>query len=75
MLLAKIVCSDPDCVGELEIAVDRLTKLDGYVCECGHGFVLASVSELAEPGGEVVSIATRRRSDTARHGRRGFRAA
>jgi hypothetical protein len=60
MLLAKIVCSDPECYEELEIAVKRLLQLDGFVCECGSGFVLTAVSELAEPGGEVVSIAKRR---------------
>lgn len=59
MLLARIVCSDPGCDEEVEIAVERLMQLDGYVCECGHGFVLVSVSELSEPGGEVISIATR----------------
>ena len=59
VLLARIVCSDPDCDEELEITVETLTKLDGYVCECGHGFVLESVSELKEPGGEVISIAER----------------
>ena len=59
MLLAKIICSDPGCEEEHEIAVKRLMQLDGFVCECGHGFVLASVSEQKEPGGEVVSIAER----------------
>ena len=57
MLLAKIICSDPGCEEEHEIAVKRLMQLDGYVCECGYGFVLASVAEVSEPGGEIVSIA------------------
>ena len=60
MLLATLVCSDADCTEEIEIAVRRLVQLDGFVCDgCGHGFVLASVSELAEPGGTVVSLARR----------------
>ena len=60
MLLARIACSDPDCDVEHEIAVRRLMQLDGFVCEgCGHGFVLTSVSELSEPGGELISIAER----------------
>ena len=67
MLLARIVCSDPDCDVEHEIAVKRLMQLDGFACEaCGHGFVLASVSELSERGGEVVSIATRREPPSQR---------
>ncbi len=62
MLLAKIVCSDPGCDEEHEIAVNRLMQLEGFVCECGSGFVLTAVSELQEPGGEVVSIAKRRQA-------------
>jgi hypothetical protein len=60
MLLAKIVCSDPGCEEEHEIAVNRLLQLEGFVCECGYGFVLTSVAEVKETGGEVVSIAKRR---------------
>ncbi len=60
MLLAKLTCSDPGCDEEIEIAVKRLVQLDGFVCDgCGNGFVLATVSELVEPDGEVVSIARR----------------
>ena len=66
MLLAKLICSDPDCDGEVEIAVKRLIQLDGFSCECGHGYVLASVAELKEPGGEIVSIATRRQDRSPR---------
>ena len=60
MLLAKLICSDADCTEEIEIAVRHLVQLDGFSCDgCGHGFVLVSVSELAEPGGEVISLARR----------------
>jgi hypothetical protein len=60
MLIAKIVCSSPECETEHEIAVHRLIQLEGFVCDdCGHGFVLASVSEMAEPGGQVISLAQR----------------
>lgn len=75
MLLAKIICSDPGCYEEHEIAVNRLVQLDGFTCECGYGFVLASVAEVAEPGGEVVSIAKRRPGAAAQVGRRRSRAA
>jgi hypothetical protein len=61
MLLAKLVCSDPECTDEIEISVKRLSQLGDFTCECGYGFVLESVSELSEPGGEVVSIASRMR--------------
>lgn len=75
MLLAKIICSDPGCHEEHEIAVNRLAQLDGFTCECGYGYVLASVAELAEPGGEVISIAKRRPGAGAKVGRRRSRAA
>ena len=60
MLLTKIVCSDPECIEEIEVAVERLEELDGFVCECGFGFVLMDVSELGEPAGSVVSLPARR---------------
>jgi len=66
MLLARIVCSDPGCDEEHEIAVQRLIQLEGFSCECGYGFVLESVAEVREPGGEVVSIATRRERPAAK---------
>ena len=75
MLLAKIICSDPGCDEEHEIAVNRLAQLDGFTCECGYGYVLASVAELSEPGGEVVSIATRRPGGGVEVGCRSRRAA
>jgi hypothetical protein len=66
VLLAKIVCSDPDCPAEAEVAIDHVSELEGRVCECGFGFVLMQISELRQPGGEVVSIATRRRPPAER---------
>ncbi len=60
MLLARIVCSDPDCIEELEVAVEELDELDGFVCECGHGFVLIEVAELRPSGARVVSMPARR---------------
>ena len=62
MLLARIVCSDRNCTEELEVAVESLDELEGFVCECGHGFVLMEVSELRESGGSVVSLPDRRPS-------------
>lgn len=65
MLLARIICSDPGCEAELEVAVTRLEELEGFACECGHGFVLSAVSELRQPGGDVVSITPPRRAAPA----------
>jgi len=62
MLLARIVCSDPRCTEELEVAVQELDELDGFVCECSHGFVLIEVAELRQPGGSLVSIPARHRA-------------
>jgi len=57
MLIAKVVCSDRDCHEEREIEIAALDDLDGLVCECGHGFVLAYVYEQREPGGELIPFA------------------
>jgi hypothetical protein len=56
VLLAKIVCSDPDCEKDLEIVIEDLDELAGLVCECSFGFVLSAVSELRPDEAKVVSI-------------------
>jgi hypothetical protein len=62
MFLVTIVCSDPECTEEREIAVDELDEVEGELCECGHGFVVVSVSELNElaRSGSLVSLPDRR---------------
>jgi len=60
MLLARIICSDPACTEEVEVTVESLDDLDGFVCECGFGFVLAQVSELREASGAVIPLPERR---------------
>jgi len=59
VLLARIICSDPSCPEEIEVAVESLDDLDGFVCECGFGFVLAQVAELRETSGAVISLPRR----------------
>ena len=51
-----------------EIAVEHLEEVEGLVCECGHGFVVISVSELDEPArsGRLISLPERRRSSARR---------
>jgi hypothetical protein len=49
MFLVTVVCSDPECAEEREIAVEDLDAVDATVCECGHGFVVVTVSELGAP--------------------------
>jgi hypothetical protein len=61
VLTAKITCSDPGCEDWREIPITDLRELDGLVCECGFGFVLERIYELSEPGGKIVSMASRRR--------------
>jgi hypothetical protein len=56
VLVATIVCSDPDCDRDLEIVIDDLDELAGLVCDCGYGFVLSTVSELRPEEAKVVSI-------------------
>ena len=56
MFLARIECSDPECESELELVLEELDELHGLVCDCGYGFVLASVSELRRDDAKVVEI-------------------
>lgn len=62
MFLVTIICSDPECIEERETAVEELDAVDSYVCECGHGFVVVTVSELNEPtrSGSLLTLADRR---------------
>jgi hypothetical protein len=66
MLLVKVVCSDPACIEEREIAVHDLDEVDSEFCECGYGFAVVTVSELNEPArsGSLVSLPKRRRTPT-----------
>ena len=68
MFIARIVCSDAACTEELEVMVESLDELDRYLCDCGHGFVLITVSELSEAPepGVVVSLPERRRARARR---------
>jgi hypothetical protein len=61
VFLAQIICSDPVCTEELEVTIENLDELDGFLCDCGHGFVLLTVSELRDVSGVVVSLPERRR--------------
>jgi hypothetical protein len=58
MLLVAVVCSDPECAEERELAVEDLDALDATPCECGHGFVVVAVSELDERDrtGSLISL-------------------
>ena len=60
MLLARIVCSDPGCDEEKDVVVEWLDQLEGLVCECGHGFVLESVSSLEARPAAIISLDLRR---------------
>jgi hypothetical protein len=62
MLLVTVVCSDPECIEEREVAVEDLNAIDDTVCDCGHGFMVVAVSALDESArsGSVVSLPERR---------------
>ena len=68
MLLARIICSDAACTEELEVTIESLDQVDRYLCDCGHGFVLLTVSELREAParGVVVTLPERRRARARR---------
>ncbi len=66
MLLARIVCSDPRCIEELEVEIGELDELNGFVCECGYGFVLMEVSELRRTDGSLLAFPSRERAPERR---------
>jgi hypothetical protein len=68
MLLVTVMCSDPQCVEEREVLVDELQAVETHVCDCGFGFVVVSVSELAETprSGSVISLPDRHRPPSRR---------
>jgi hypothetical protein len=68
MFLVMIVCSDSECIEEREMAVDDLDAIDNHLCECGHGFVVVTVSELDEPerSGSLISLPERERTPSRR---------
>jgi hypothetical protein len=68
MLLVTVICSDPECIEEREVAVDRLDDVEAEPCDCGHGFVVVAVSELDErpPPGSLISLPRRNRAPSRR---------
>jgi hypothetical protein len=60
MLLATVVCSDPQCFEERELAVETLDEVDRDICECGHGFVVVTVARLEESGRAAPVVSLRR---------------
>jgi hypothetical protein len=67
MLLVTVVCSDPECAEERELALENLDAIDDTVCDCSHGFVVVAVSELEQDrSGSVITLPERRRSQSRR---------
>ena len=68
MLLVAVICSDPDCAEEREVAVEELNAIDETCCECGYGFVVVAVSELdqADRSGSLISLPGRRPAPSRR---------
>jgi hypothetical protein len=44
MLLVRVACSG--CPEDTEVVVESLDEIDLLFCECDHGYVLLSVSEV-----------------------------
>jgi hypothetical protein len=68
MLLVTVVCSDPECAEERELAVEDLDAVDASVCDCGYGFAIVAVSELdqTQRSGSLISLPERRRAPSRR---------
>ena len=46
MWVAHVICSARDCYEELEIVAEDLEEIERVGCDCGHGFVVLSISEV-----------------------------
>jgi hypothetical protein len=47
MWSVHLICSGRDCYEEREVIVDGPAELEALVgCDCGHGFLVLSVSEV-----------------------------
>jgi hypothetical protein len=46
MLIARMLCSDPECAEEVEILVEQVDELDRVWCECGYGLVVTGISQI-----------------------------
>ena len=61
MLVARLICSDPECTAEAEATAGTLAELETLACDCGCALeVLAwpDTEDAADGGGlEVVLIA------------------
>jgi hypothetical protein len=66
MFLVRIDCSDPECTEEREAVVESLDEVEAIACDCGHGFVVVSVSEVHQPAGSVVALPGPRRTPIRR---------
>ena len=51
MFVVVIGCSA--CPEETEVVVSELDDVDALACECGYGYVILGIAELAEPRGEL----------------------
>jgi len=51
MFVVLIGCSA--CPEEMEVVVSELDDVDALACECGYGYAILGIGELAEPRGEL----------------------
>lgn len=61
MLVARLICSDPDCTAEAEARAGTLADLETLACDCGCSLEVIGwpdADDAADGGGlEVVLIA------------------
>jgi hypothetical protein len=47
MFLITVMCSDPECIEEREIAAENLDEVEVSVCDCGYSFLVVAVTTAA----------------------------
>jgi hypothetical protein len=56
MLVAQLICSEPECAAEFEVRAGSLAELETLVCDCGCGLWVHRVAEGPEAGGAAVAL-------------------
>jgi hypothetical protein len=56
MLVAQLICSEPECAAVYEAAAGSLAELETLACDCGCGLRIRRVAEGPGSGQEPVVL-------------------
>jgi len=57
MFVARLICSDPVCLYEVEVEATTTAELETLVCDCGWGLaIVAWPDRVDDHAGQVVAL-------------------